>query len=55
MMIGVDRTNNRVFLCVFFFMRGVFVPPSKLIVTNCLFPPNVVFIRGLLFRGGGDY
>ena len=35
-----------------FFMRGVIVPPSKLIVTNN-FPPKVLFfIRGVNYEGG---
>ena len=29
-----------------FFMRGVIVPPSKLIVTNMFFPQGFLFIRG---------
>ena len=36
---GGDLTNNH------FFMRGVIVPPSKLIVTHN-FAPKVFFIRG---------
>ena len=34
------------------FMRGVIVPPSKLIVNNVLHPKGVFFIRvGLIMRG----
>ena len=36
-----------------FFMRGVIVPPSKLIVSN-IFSPKVSYYGGFLFRGG-DY
>ena len=35
-------------------MRGVIVPPSKLIVKNN-FPPKGFFIRGGLLLRGGDY
>ena len=36
----------------FFFMRGVIVPPSKLIVNNFFSPKVVFFIRGVIIKGG---
>ena len=36
-------------------MRGVIVPPYKLIVTNNFPPQGFFFIRGGLLLRGGDY
>ena len=49
---GVDRTNKHVFVVV---MRGVIVPPSKLIVTNMFSPKGEFIIRGGIIKGGNCY